>query len=420
MIKKVIILADANPIHYTKPLDDISRKYINWDEIGKNKKIVSRLKNYIKSELRKEFGNTCYFCKETVHESNSYFEIEHILTKSQDEYRCFTFNPKNFALCCKECNNLKGMTDVLSKSAYKPNYVYKFDEYPFESEQFDIIHPYIDNYDEHIDKKGIFYLVKDNSEKGANTIKYYHLARLSLAETKINKINKIQDQVLRQALDDKSPTTQVERHSSLIKIIYNIEGNQCNTKGVTHLIDKCLNPADISKKNQNRIAKIKKIDKNNFRDFIEFRKMINKMNSLTPNWYNTLNWDKDPAYIDAFNKSSCFNGRKDREIVLENITIVIMALKGLYGTNDLRENLECITIRDVHKLISTFNGYFNNQSYVNNEQLELIYPLRYAIYCSAFYECEDITNDIHDKLTIDAKIVEDVKKIFKELRKQIS
>lgn len=416
----MILLADSNPISYTKPLNDISRRYISWDETGKNRKTVQRLKNYIKSELRKEFKNTCYFCKEKVHESNSYFEIEHILTKTQDEYINFTFNPKNFALCCKECNNLKGVTDVLSNSARKPKYVYKFDEYPFTSDQFDIIYPYLDNYDQHIEKKGIFYLVKNNSEKGANTIKYYHLARLVLAETKINRINKLKDPMIRQALDDKTITTQEERHSALIKILDEIQENQYNTKGVTQLVDKCLNPANPSLTNQNRIEKIKKINANNFRDFIEFRKMINKMNNISPNWYDTLNWHKDSTYINAFKQSSCFNLRKDRELVLENIATVLIGLKGLYGTNELREYLERISLRDVHKLVSTFNGYFNNQSYVNNEQLELIYPLRYALYCSEFYDCEDIVNDICDKLTIDTKIIEGIKKIFKELRKQIS
>lgn len=411
-------MADIISFDYPTSLAPLSHKYLNWDEKGADKKSVDKLKRFLKAKLRKSFGNRCYFCKEDVQECTSNYDIEHILPKSQDEYVNFTFNPKNLALSCERCNRLKGKTDVLLESERNPNNILLFDNYPFISDNFEIIHPYLDNYDEHILIIGIFYLVKKNSKKGINTIKYYHLARLSLAESKIKRIKKIKNESIRHILNNESITNEITIHSLLNNSLNGDNLPGTNSYDVTTLIDNYLNPLDTTNATQTRVNKLKNINKYNSKDFIEFKKLIIEMNKKFLNWYDDPNWYNDIRNINAFKQSSCFNRSTDINLVIENIATVLNGLKGLYGTTKLREKLEYITIKDVYELISTFRSYFNDRSYNSNGQMELLMPILYALECSKFYNSTDFTNNICNKLAFDTKIIEGIKKIFKKLHKK--
>lgn len=393
-------MSKIKPIIYTSPFSKFAKESTDWNEEDKEKKEhVDRLKKYLKSQLIRKFNSTCFFCKHNVSQANSYSEIEHILTKSNPKYVNFTFNPNNLVLSCKVCNNLKSVDNVLCDEKSAVDKVYLYDEYPLDSLDFKIVHPYLDDYDDHIKIEGIFYLVVNDSEKGRNTIKFYHLSRLSLAESKIKKDNEFKNEKIRNIMNENYPQSEVSVDSNV----------------VINLIDKKLNPNDVSQTNLNRIDKIRRINQENFEDFKKFRMFVDGLDKLKPNWFeNDIKWYTKNEYIDKVKNSICFlNKQGCEQKVLDNIMIVLDGLNAFCGTDDLRKSIENIEICDIYYIVNEFRSFLNDTGYSNNEQLIMINPVHLAIQSRDCYKYKDFTEDIKSLIKKDKSIVTKMKSIFK-------
>lgn len=147
-----------------------------WDS-----KLVTGIKVRIKG-FHLQFGeNMCCYCyRDLTGEFSLVIDIEHILPKRH--YRPLTFDIRNLSVACKRCN-MKMKRDKLD-----------FLNLPMEaselelSEKYKIVHPNIDNRDEHLlrmalqinTKRIIKYITVDNSEKGNFSYAYFRLSELEV------------------------------------------------------------------------------------------------------------------------------------------------------------------------------------------------------------------------------------------------
>ncbi len=162
------------------------------------------LKVAIKAKLYKIQGPYCIYCG--CHEEHTGMTLhrEHILPKGNAFYPEFMFEVYNLALACITCNNgYKKTTDVGTgnKVSYRKN-------------KFKIIHPYFDNFSNHIEfnpKDGnVFIRHVKYSRKGKATIKLFGLdlphrteKRSALIMKKEIKVPKSYDTILKAILTNK-------------------------------------------------------------------------------------------------------------------------------------------------------------------------------------------------------------------------
>lgn len=149
------------------------------------------LKRKLRWYLAETFERRCFYCQTIINEGNILPEIDHIVNKANKRFSNFSFQPKNLVWACRVCNTKKStkQTLVVGKQALgKDDKPYDFDDYPFNSKDYQIVHPYLDKYEEHIVlEDGIFYKANNDSSKGKYTIEMCDLYRLSLAEDKIKE-----------------------------------------------------------------------------------------------------------------------------------------------------------------------------------------------------------------------------------------
>lgn len=197
----------------------------NWDN---NSGELNGLKDKIKMHLENITGSECYFCKIKVEEGITSIQLDHILFKSF--YSNATFKPENLILSCGQCNTNKGEKEVLNDALRNINH--SFNDYPLNSNDYTIIHPYIDNYYEHIHfPDGIFIEPVNNSLKGKETIRIYRLHRSALMESRIRK----RREFLSDMMDD-----EIERNnkmdSELEKLIKDLSSERRKLKNLSNVV----------------------------------------------------------------------------------------------------------------------------------------------------------------------------------------
>ncbi|MCG6400682.1 HNH endonuclease [Vibrio fluvialis] len=133
------------------------------------------LRSKIRAFYRSEQLGVCAYCKSDVSlTSAGNAHIEHIAPKSL--HLDFIFEPKNLCVVCADCNTIKRNQEVINE--VPDTFSRSVTLYPRSSGAFKIVHPYFDDYDDHILIKGRIYI--DKSDKGAFTIsacklnRYYH------------------------------------------------------------------------------------------------------------------------------------------------------------------------------------------------------------------------------------------------------
>lgn len=144
----------------SQSLKDISN--FDWDDLEN-----LDLRNEIRTFYRLEQRGVCSYCRQSVSvvfATNCH--IEHIAPKSM--YPEYIFEPKNLCVICADCNQIKRNQETIGiiPDTIKKKYKTK---YPDKSEDFFIIHPHFDNYDDHIMIINGFYIDKA-SKKGNFTI----------------------------------------------------------------------------------------------------------------------------------------------------------------------------------------------------------------------------------------------------------
>lgn len=157
---------------------------------GTWKKRTNAMKE-LKERLRKELDilqeGRCAYCGNVLYVTSA-LEIEHIAPKGKDLYPEFTFHCKNLVAACSYCNGChkKHAKDVVSKR-----------DSEYEKCEFKIVHPYLDNPNDHIlwtDDRKVIIEKASSSSKGQFTISLFGL------EEPPHTFQRIQDYNLRKQL----------------------------------------------------------------------------------------------------------------------------------------------------------------------------------------------------------------------------
>lgn len=132
---------------------------------------LETFKTNIREYLRKKQNGRCAYCRLRIHDNEAQAEIEHIVPKQKKaEWMYDTFN---LCLSCKSCNTKKGY----QKEIIEDNEVTQL---PRDSSSYLIIHPYLDQYSQHIELvEEVLY--KGLTDKGRYTIELCKLNRFELA-----------------------------------------------------------------------------------------------------------------------------------------------------------------------------------------------------------------------------------------------
>ncbi|MDD5691635.1 MAG: hypothetical protein PHP10_00455 [Candidatus Omnitrophica bacterium] len=168
-----------NPYVFTQHDNEI---IITGRALGKpwKDKHYKEVKDRIREHLRRQQNDRCAFCRLHVPSGQFYPHIEHIVPKGSREE--FTFVSHNLAYSCQLCNFGKGQRSTL----IDPVCV----DYPMRGEEFNIVHPYFDDYPDHIDFiEELLIIPKNNSLKGRRTIEFYKLDRTKLALDRAFELN---------------------------------------------------------------------------------------------------------------------------------------------------------------------------------------------------------------------------------------
>lgn len=187
----------------TIPFDTISREIASdfdaatasgrpWENTAHD---VAKAK--LKSALLVAQKGKCAYCRRYIRDETGHLEIDHILPKapfgnplkwlsnensmrkSTAGYPTFTFVPFNLTLSCKRCNNKKGTYDSRFDRSAPVKSIYNLDP-----QSYNWIHPYLDNYLDHINLiEGMIYQATNASEKGVRVIEVCQLDKLAAVET---------------------------------------------------------------------------------------------------------------------------------------------------------------------------------------------------------------------------------------------
>ena len=137
-----------------------------WDKKDAD---IQKVKKHIKDHYIVVQDYTCVYCQQKIVVKHGMaWDIEHIIPKSP--YPQFLFTEENLAVACKDCNLIKSDKNVLKNSKRK--------RFPKKSEDYIIVHPHFDVYDEHIQiiAKEIY---RPKDEKGKQTIEVCGLLRFA-------------------------------------------------------------------------------------------------------------------------------------------------------------------------------------------------------------------------------------------------
>ena len=156
--------------------DEYINTYDKEDHTFWNKecKEILELKSLIRTHYLTETNNVCFYCKHQIPSQHGrYWDIDHILPKSL--YSKFLFEPENLIVSCVECNSAKG-----NKNPHKSRKT-NVKNLPQGSDKYIFVHPFYDNYDDHIQiketaKPNHHFLIK-KTDKGAKTIEFCNLSR---------------------------------------------------------------------------------------------------------------------------------------------------------------------------------------------------------------------------------------------------
>ncbi|WP_216857611.1 HNH endonuclease, partial [Burkholderia sp. S171] len=100
------------PVYKTKITAGVTLYGYNWTHSN-----FDWLKELLKKRLRKRQSDRCCYCRRALVFDRGHVELDHIIDKGSQSgiYARFTFEPRNLALACKDCNNNKGTKKVLTK-----------------------------------------------------------------------------------------------------------------------------------------------------------------------------------------------------------------------------------------------------------------------------------------------------------------
>lgn len=145
-----------------------------WDEPGIHKPILVSFKSEVKKHYFYQQMRRCCYCSSVLPGSQAAWDAEHILDKSGHPEFMMEFD--NLAAACKPCNTAKGKRSALVAPMPKPISI------PSISSDYSIVHPHIDEWDEHLafDQYGCV-RAKPGRPKGVFTIKICRIESINAA-----------------------------------------------------------------------------------------------------------------------------------------------------------------------------------------------------------------------------------------------
>lgn len=109
----------------------------------------------------------CYCDRHLGSDNHRVWDIDHIVPRGTHPW--FMFEPLNLAATCPDCNIAKRAARVLKNNARKT--------YPKKPDDFLLLHPHFDDFEEHILRHRLIYIAK--TEKGKRTIYACDLLRFA-------------------------------------------------------------------------------------------------------------------------------------------------------------------------------------------------------------------------------------------------
>lgn len=121
----------------------------------------------IRDHYLDEQRGICSYCRNPVSLRGALnCHVEHIAPKSK--YLGFMFEPKNLCVICADCNTIKRDQEVLNSEPDTVENGARRRRYPRSSNAFRIVHPHFDQWEDHIERFGKYYV--DKTAKGHFTI----------------------------------------------------------------------------------------------------------------------------------------------------------------------------------------------------------------------------------------------------------
>lgn len=214
--KPYMFIASEKLLAKTK-LADPNFKHTDWSSDD-----LLDLRKNLRSHYRNEQVGICCFCKHVVSLQSAHnSQVEHIAPKSL--YRDFMFETKNLCVICADCNEIKRDQEVMSEV---PDTVVDGSGrrlYPRSSKSFKIVHPHIDEYEEHILQVDSLYV--DLSKKGHFTIGACRLNRFVHQfgwDTEILNLPKVV-QMMEDFLDSSNPTDQRRKLQAIQRLMMKVK-----------------------------------------------------------------------------------------------------------------------------------------------------------------------------------------------------
>lgn len=141
----------------------------DWEKKGLNL-FKGRVRDFLAPRQQK----LCAYCRTRINVGAFFYPIDHIVPKSL--HLKWMFEPQNYCISCTRCNSSKLDKEIL----VNPD----SEEYPQNSNGFNIINPYHDIYSDHIELiEDLFYSGK--TDKGRQTIDTCNLTRYDLVLERI-------------------------------------------------------------------------------------------------------------------------------------------------------------------------------------------------------------------------------------------
>ncbi len=147
-----------------------------WD---KNDAATKGIKRHINQHCLEQQRCKCSYCETLLQKGENF--IEHFAPKGL--YRDYTFEPWNLTVSCGRCNStgIKGERDTIKSNPICEKYT---------ANEFAIVHPYLDNADEHIvfDDETRTTFDKDKcTEKGLETIEFFQWDAIDARLKRLNE-----------------------------------------------------------------------------------------------------------------------------------------------------------------------------------------------------------------------------------------
>jgi uncharacterized protein (TIGR02646 family) len=167
-------LNDVSKDNHERLREGAKNRTVTWGTKDEElSRLVASFRNEVKDYYYAAQQRRCCYCSFELQPHKWTYDAEHILDK--DEYPEYTFELNNIAAVCKHCNISKSNQAI---SASKQ----RFQELSAKSEEYSIVHPHFDEWEEHLQFDEIGRIVSvANSSKGEETIRICKIHAINAA-----------------------------------------------------------------------------------------------------------------------------------------------------------------------------------------------------------------------------------------------